>query len=318
MVDVNLKVPAFEKIVDYVASGIGAVAGPMLAPWKARQAAKAKRIEANAEADSLRLIAEAQASARCILVAGSYERERGSLEIDRDGIIQRIEFQEKKRQSNIASVVGEAAALLGDKEVPDHWTARFFACVQDVSTEDMQRIWARILSGEVESPGRTSLRTLSILKDMSQKDAKIFSNLMEYQISGMIFTECYKKVRKDVIDPFVHLLHIGLIYSSMAVHRSIFLNANGRWLHEYHGHLLVIEGSPHTEFEWADISTSVLTPSGEELARYCIHEPNIQYLAWVARAIEPYHCTLKLARIVSRTPDEIVTDTVHTIEPGLG
>ena len=40
MVDVNLKVPALEKLVDYTASGIGAVAGPMLAPWKARKKAE--------------------------------------------------------------------------------------------------------------------------------------------------------------------------------------------------------------------------------------------------------------------------------------
>ena len=41
MVDVNVKVPALEKLLDYTASGIGAVAGPMLAPWKARKEAEA-------------------------------------------------------------------------------------------------------------------------------------------------------------------------------------------------------------------------------------------------------------------------------------
>ena len=52
MVDVNItvKVPAFEKLVDVVASGIGAVAGPILAPWMARQDAKAKLIEVGAQA----------------------------------------------------------------------------------------------------------------------------------------------------------------------------------------------------------------------------------------------------------------------------
>ena len=64
MVDVNPKVPALEKLVDYAASGIGVVAGPMLAPWRARQEAKAKLIGVQAEADSLRLIADAQADAR--------------------------------------------------------------------------------------------------------------------------------------------------------------------------------------------------------------------------------------------------------------
>ncbi|MDE0534305.1 MAG: hypothetical protein OXI01_23070 [Albidovulum sp.] len=91
MVNVNLKVPAFEMILKYTASGIGAVAGPMLAPWKARREAAARLIEAEAEA-------------RRSLIAPD-DAERGMLNIGPGGIQQRIEFQEKKRQANIASVV---------------------------------------------------------------------------------------------------------------------------------------------------------------------------------------------------------------------
>ena len=48
-----------------------------------------------------------------------------------------------KRLANLEAVVGRAAVNLGDKEVPetepDHdWAARFFAEVQDVSSEEMQ------------------------------------------------------------------------------------------------------------------------------------------------------------------------------------
>ena len=136
MVDVNLKVPALEKLMDYTASGIGAIAGPMLAPWKAGREAKAKLIEAKGQADRLKPIADAQAEARRYLVE-SDGAGGGTLEIDSNGITQRIEFQEKKRQANIAATVRQAAAELGDTEVPEHepdpdWTARFFDCVQDV------------------------------------------------------------------------------------------------------------------------------------------------------------------------------------------
>lgn len=191
MVDVNLKVPAFEKLVDYTASGIGAVAGPMLAPWRARQDAKAKLIGAQANADSLRLIADAQADARRSVVLPN-EGGRGVMDIGPEGIAQRIEFQEKKRQANIVSVVEEAAAELGDKDVPDHepdpdWTARFFDCVQDVSAEDMRKLWAKILTGEVEAPGRTSLRTLDILKNMTQRDAQIFRDICDFVIHNFAY-----------------------------------------------------------------------------------------------------------------------------------
>lgn len=42
MVDVNLEVPPLELLAEYATSGIGAVAGPMLAPCKARKEAEAR------------------------------------------------------------------------------------------------------------------------------------------------------------------------------------------------------------------------------------------------------------------------------------
>ena len=220
MVDLNVKVPAIEKLVDYTASGIGAVAGPMLAPWKARKEAEARLIESKAEADSLKLIADAQAEARHSLVE-SDETGRGVLEIGQDGIRQRIEFQERKRQANIASVVRDAAAELGDKEVPDRepdhdWTARFFDGVQDVSSEDMRKIWAKILSGEVEEPGRTSLRTLDILKNMTKEDAQIFRGVCDYVIDDFVFypDEFQTEHPKLSFDNIIHLQNAGLLHAS--------------------------------------------------------------------------------------------------------
>ena len=127
MVDVTLKVPALEKLVDYAASGIGAVVGLMLALWKACKEAEAQLVEARADVDSLTLIADAQAAARHSLSTPA-QAEVGVLEIERNGIRQRIEFQDAKRQANITSAGWGAATDLGDKEVPDHerdpdWTA---------------------------------------------------------------------------------------------------------------------------------------------------------------------------------------------------
>ena len=307
MVDVNLKVPALEKLMDYVASGIGAVAGPMLAPWKARKEAEARRIESREEADSLKLIAEAQAEARHSLVAPD-QAGRGVLEIDRDGIRQRIEFQEGKRQANIASVVREAAADLGDKEVPAHepdpdWTARFFDGVQDVSSEDMRKIWAKILSGEVEEPGRTSLRTLSILRDMSQRDAEAFLGLMEYWISDFIFEGLIEPpIAKELSSSFKFLLHAGLVYPinpRITPMQDLALGDDGEYIGEYCGHVLRVEGPPGTSINPRDLSIYVLTPPGKELARFCGTEPNFDYLSRFARFLESRDCKLQLAPIVS-------------------
>ena len=173
----DLNVKALEKLVDYAASGIGSVAGSMLAPWRARREALAKQIAAKGDAAALLIQAEAQAEARAILVSQDTDV-TGELDIA-NTVNQRIQFQERKRQINIVSVVRQAANQLGDKEVennePDHdWTARFFNDVQDVSSEEMQSLWAKVLAGEVERSGSTSTRTLGILKNLDKATARLF------------------------------------------------------------------------------------------------------------------------------------------------
>ena len=178
--NVTISIPGIEKLVDHVASGIGSVAGPMLAPWTAEREARAKQIAAAGEARTLLIQATAQAEAREILLSRD-DPVSGSLDIS-DRVRQRIRFQERKRQENIESVVSQAAEQLVDKTVPDEepdhdWTARFFNNVQDVSSREMQTLWARVLSGEVERRGSTSVRTLEILRNLDQATAKLFGRL---------------------------------------------------------------------------------------------------------------------------------------------
>ena len=202
MPELSIKIPAVEKLLDYTASGVGAIAGPMLAPWRASREAKArlasaridsrvKRIEAESEAETSAIIAKARSDARNYLVTPDADV-KGTAEFTRDEIIQRIEFQERKRLMNVKSVVEGAADELGEKEVSNHepdpdWTARFFDCVQDVSSEDMQKLWARVLAGEVESPGRTSLRTLDTLKNLTKRDAEMFRDICQFIMGWGLF-----------------------------------------------------------------------------------------------------------------------------------
>ena len=192
MVDLSLaKVLGVDKLLDYTASGIGAVAGPMLAPWRARRLgiarvieagadAEAMKIAAQAQANSLRIIEDAQIAARSSLRMTDAEVE-GEISIG-ERIEQSVQYREAKRLANLGAIVGSAAEQLGDAEVPDEepdhdWTARFFDYAQDVSSEDMQTLWAKVLAGEVERPGSTSGRTLSVLRDLDSATARLFASI---------------------------------------------------------------------------------------------------------------------------------------------
>ena len=192
MPEIWLKVPALEKLLDYVSSGVGAIAGPMLANWRANREGKARltsarydadvlQIEAESRARTIAIIADAQAAARHSVETSS-DSSYGTMEITREDITQSIEFQTKKRLANVRSIMEEAADDLGDKEVIDHepnhdWTARFFDYSQDVSSEDIRQLWAKVLAGEVERPGSVSIKTLDILKNLDRRVAELFRRL---------------------------------------------------------------------------------------------------------------------------------------------
>ena len=206
MVDVNItiKIPAVEKLLEYIASATGAVTRPMLERWwaevtadvaqiEARGEAEARRIKARGQADTIDIIGKAIADAR----TSWPEREvlQGNVEMyDPSEIRTRLNFQEKKRNTNIYRVVKAAAESLRGRKVDNHevdhdWTARFFEDVKYITSENMQQIWAKILAGEVEKPGRTSLHTLATLKNMTQHDAELFSKTSRFVFAHFIFWE---------------------------------------------------------------------------------------------------------------------------------
>ena len=322
MVDINIKIPALEMLVKYTASGIGAVAGPMLAPWRAEQRAKAKRIETQGDADSLRLIADAQVDAQRSLVASSEER-HAVLEIDPTGIKQRIEFQETKRQANIKAAVREAATELGDKEVPDHepdpdWTARFFDGVQDVSSEDMRGLWAKVLSGEVEEPGRTSLRTLDILKNMTRTDAQLFVGVCDFVIDDFVYypKEYQQNLPQLLFSKIVHLESIGLVHHSSFLHKTLtFSGSNTHVLGTYQDWLLRI--STEEESKTVEIPVILLTQPGKELSQILERTLRMSYLHSFSKFFNDQKCKLSHASIVERYSNGSVRyrDDFLPIEP---
>ena len=295
--DVNLtvKVPGLDVLVKYAASGIGAIAGPMLAPWRAKREAQARLISAQAQADCVRIIADAQTAAQHSF--GDSGSIQGVLETSSEGIAQRIEYQERKRQANISSVLREAAQELGDKEVtqhePDHdWAARFFACAQDVSSADMRRIWAQILAGEVEKPGATSPRTLATLRNLTASEAKAFLRIARFRIGNFAFPE-----RKPILDGHTlpMMVEVGLIRSRHDDSMEVHVGHGTEVIHREPRCILVVEGKPFTDTHlWG----YEFTRPGKEIAQCIEPVPDMPFLERIADSLQRSGFTLKIATSV--------------------
>ena len=325
-------VSGISKLADYAASGIGSVAGPMLASWKARREANAKLIAAKGEveaqgilaegqAHAIQIIASAQADASAILVSPD-ATVQGQLDFGA-AVTQRIQFQEEKRQSNIAAVIGQAAYELGAREVQDHevdhdWTARFFTDVQDVSSEEMQRLWAKVLAGEVERPGSTSFRAMNILKGLDRSTAILFRTLCSARITPLIGLQGGGALQAgtDIVPSLDghatgnYLKEYGLSYVSLNR-----LNEHGLIVPEYSSTWvnLVVDAGPSKSPRWSsmafgfqdyvwvlvpidgregdfkiEISGILLTHSGIELARVVDIEAMPEYQQSINRQLPTF------------------------------
>ena len=308
MPDLNLNVKAVEKLLDYTASGVGAIAGPILAPWRASREGKARliaaqtdadirRVEVESEAETLPIIAQARSQARQYLMSPDAEL-RGTVEVTRRDILQRVEYQERKRLANVASVVEDAADELGDKEVPNHepdpdWTARFFNEVQDVSSEDMQRIWARILAGEVDSPGRTSLRTLDTLQNMTKRDAEMFRDMCDFVIQNdfMFYDDSVKGFEALNYSKLLHLQDCGLINVGPNLVKTFTWGESKEILLMYHGGALLVTGNSDVNGP-PMIPDILLTTAGKELSRFVQCTLNMEYLQAFSNFLRSEKCQL--------------------------
>ena len=118
---------------------------------------------------------------------------------------QREQYEKIRHQKNIESIVQTAVEILptnaiSEKPVDEDWTAEFFESCKNVSNEEMQSIWARILAGEVVEPGTFNKRTLAFVKTLSPQEAALFT-----KFCGLLWH-----------DPSNGLIHISLSDDELA------------------------------------------------------------------------------------------------------
>lgn len=342
MSNIKLDVPAVEKLIDVVASGIGSVTGPLLLPYRAWMQAKANKIEtkektesmtieAQGKADATKLIAQAQAEVKSILISKqdltSPVQIQTEVNMNTTDLVQtKIQFQEKKRLHNIQNIVTQAKDKLPEKTnnvpVDPDWIARFFQNAQDVSTKEMQQIWSSILAGEVETPGRTSLRTLDILKNMTKKEAELFNKVMKYKIDNFIFHDyLYNESIKKYFnyDDLLILEEINLLNTSIFTSRNVSLLKNKRTkIGEYWGYILQIYSQLNNSKKTIQIPGIALRKSALELSAFLHHTPDSGYLKLLAKHLkEKENCYLEIGGILKKEGAEVVLkpESLKVIQP---
>jgi hypothetical protein len=94
--------------------------------------------------------------------------------------------QNRERIAEYAADELEAEAATSDakSEIADDWLNTFSQHAGRVSNDDMQRLWARVLAGEIRQPGTFKLRTLQALSVLEAQEAQLVHDHMNLVING--------------------------------------------------------------------------------------------------------------------------------------
>ena len=102
----------------------------------------------------------------------------------RQQVAQRLITEECQKQLNMAQIAAKAfPELKADskpQDIENDWIVNFFDKCRLISDDQMQSLWAKILAGEANAPGRFSKRTVNFLITMDKRDAELFTVLCRF------------------------------------------------------------------------------------------------------------------------------------------
>jgi hypothetical protein len=162
----------------------------------------------------------------------------------------------------------------------------------------MQTLWARILAGEANTPGKFTKRTVNIVGSLDKTDATLFSQFCRFVITiayptPLIFRPDHKIYNEVGINfgTLNHLESAGLIH----------LNAGGEYLQShmsprnlahYFGSQFWIEFRQGGQLNALNTGLVIFTTSGAELARLSGAQPREGFLDFVAEHWKRYGITI--------------------------
>lgn len=236
-----------------------------------------KKAEAEAEAEKIKAIAGVELT-----------------EIQQRGI-HRLINQEERKQENIENITSQAIdGLPNDAKVEsleEDWIAHFFDKCDKVSDEQMQSLWASLLTGEATKPGTYSKRTVNFISSMDKKDAELFRVFCQFtwmlgEPKPLIFDITNEIYVKNGIDfnQLKHLEDIGLVTLEMTAG---YINKGfGKLAYAfYFGEATKIEFQTDNPNNQLRIGKALFTQTGKELVNICDAEKNQEFYEFALKQL---------------------------------
>ena len=200
----------------------------------------------------------------------------------------RITYTEYWKMKNYAEIAKKADELKEEetKEIPPQnydWHTRFYEACGNISDDEIQEIWAAVLSGEIRKPGSYSLRTLDCLRNITKEEAKLFKRICDcsIRIGRTVFLPRFGGIMEKngiTYDDVIKMDDCGLLNSNFGMSSGVTVDSTYRILHFDDSEVLLVklrEGSANNRLTFRQY---LFTAAGKELYSVVGSKTNIEDL----------------------------------------
>jgi hypothetical protein len=308
------------RLIEVISQGVGEVSRPYLV----RRNADAKAYEIRMIAGALKDVADRH-QLPAVFKDGEIEMwqrtEDRTLSLEAPDYeirsTRRLGYQQRKRQDNVECITAVAAAELSQQtevadELPDEdWINRFFRAAEDVSSEQMQELWGRILSGEVTKPGSYSQKTLEFMRNINKSDADLIVEMAKLAVffSGSVIlpTPAKEWLRAERnIYPSHHFAagELGIMYPTDLNYRIFREPGTTQEVFLSGGFVLIVDrGSVTSEIE---LPVWKFTRIGQEVLQLIPVDGDEPHLTQIGEFFAARNAPCKTAQVIERLPNGTV------------
>ena len=257
--------PPAKALIEAIERGVG----ELFLPWQMRRVAKAamdvRKVEVLSDIDVRNIESRA---------------------------LQRSLHEETEHQRNMEAIMSLAVEKIqGDPskiDLKERWVRKFFEQARKISDAELQALWAEILAMEAKGSDEFSLKTLSLLSDLEQSDALLFTKLCSFWVSGTYTGPLVIDIKDSIYtdndleySALMHLEYLGLIHFAPDGLRVFFkekeleevVNQEGVLTLDYFDTKVSISENviqPKASF---GIGIAVPTEAGRQLQKVCSAKP---------------------------------------------
>lgn len=284
--------------------------GGLLKPWQLRREGRAV---ADVRRDEMLMLAQAERDAaairsgsaqlvesnsRLIAYAPGEQTQHASTVPAAAVIAQRNNVADAlRREVNVSRALMQAEVALENEEqepprddVDNDWLYKWRDSASQVSSEDLQSLWGRLLAGEVKAPGTYSLRTLEFLRNISHAEANDIAKLSCFIVENIICRSTKKALEEGGItfDFMLKMQELGVLSGVEALGFEVTWRSvdQSRFVRVLKSNGMALVATSEDPTKKISLPIYQVTTLGRQVLSLGSFEPNIPYLEEIGKLLK--------------------------------